>query len=65
MKDWTAVEGSLTILVLLIKAIRPGGRLTKQFFRETKATSARTAGAIVVKAWLEFVDHPVSFIFQR
>lgn len=37
----------LTTFVLLIKAISPGGKFTKQFFNETKVTSARTAGAIM------------------
>ena len=38
----------LTILVLLIKAIKPGGRLTRQFLSDTNAISARTVGAIFV-----------------
>lgn len=37
----------LTMFVLLINAISPGGRLTRQFLSETRATSARTAGAIL------------------
>lgn len=39
-------DRALTILVLLIRAIKPGGRFTKQFFSDTRVTSARTAGAM-------------------
>lgn len=40
-------EGLLTMFVLLISAISPGGKLTRQFLSDTRATSARTAGAIL------------------